>query len=475
MKRTTSALVFVTGLTGLAIAAPPAQAANDDTVATADSHVNAAKSGANYGSSTSLTVDGRDAGTKHVYLKFTVPDVPTGKDLGSVDLRLRPSVSAARGVTVYRTGTGWAEQTINWSTKPTERVRLGSSDALVAGTTETIALDPTLVTPGEVLGVRVETSASKAVQFASTEAGTASFRPSLRTSTAAASTPPATTTPPTSPTAPATPTNPPATSTTPKVIGMSAPANTWDQRIQEVGASGVKSRRIFADLSSSGSSQLPLIRKAIADGMIPVVSYKVPDPVTMANGGYDAWLATLRTQLSGLGAPVTATYWHEPHGDMTPAVFRAGSQRFLDAVKTPSVSVGPILNGWLLDNLNASGRANFAEYTSPELLAAWDFVGVDSYQEGTASAPNNALLPARAVPQLASWLDTQGFPDKRIVLGEYNGFTGAAIAQAGEWILSTPELWIGNVWNVDHTTFSVLTGDRITAFQHTKADARAMR
>ena len=205
--------------------------------------------------------------------------------------------------------------------------------------------------------------------------------------------------------------------------------------------------------------------------MIPVVSYKVPNPTTLANGGYDTWLATLRTQLNNLGAPVTATYWHEPHGDMDPAIFRAGSLKFFAAVDSPTIAIGPILNGWLLDR-----RVNdFAAYTDANLLKKWEFVGVDSYQEGSSTAPSNTLLPARAVPLLANWLDTQGVPDKKIVLGEYNGFTGPAITQAGEWILSTPELWIGNVWNVDHTTFSVLTGTRLTAFKATKADYRAAR
>ena len=173
-KRTTSALVLVTGLTGLAIATPPAQAATGDSVATADAHVNAARSGANYGGSRTLVVDGSAGATKHAFLKVTVPDVPAGGDLDSVTLRLRPTDSAAAGVTVYRTGTGWSEKTIDWSSKPKERTYLGASDALVAGDTETITLDPALVTPGEVLGLRVETTASKSLSFSSTEAGTGS-------------------------------------------------------------------------------------------------------------------------------------------------------------------------------------------------------------------------------------------------------------------------------------------------------------
>lgn len=258
---------------------------------------------------------------------------------------------------------------------------------------------------------------------------------------------------------------------TPKVIGMSAPADTWNARVSEVGAAGLKSRRIFATLSSDGRHQSKMIGQTVAAGMIPVISYKVPSVSTLNQGGYDKWLTATRTYLSSLGAQVTATFWHEPHGDMTPAEFRAGSARFLSRVKAPNVAVGPILNGWLLDRKVST----FASYTDPALLAKWDFIGVDSYQEGTASNPSTTLLPARAVPKVAAWLDTQGFGDKPIVLGEYNGFTGAAMQQAGEWILSTPELWIANIWNVNHTTFSVLTGDRLTAYRATKADPRAMR
>ena len=263
----------------------------------------------------------------------------------------------------------------------------------------------------------------------------------------------------------------PTTPITPKVIGMSAPVDTWSARVAEVGAAGLRSRRIFATLSSDGRNQSKIIGQTVAAGMIPVISYKVPSFTTLNQGGYDKWLTATRNYLSSLGVQVTATYWHEPHGDMTPAEFRTGSARFLSLVKAPNVAVGPILNGWLLDRQVST----FASYTSPALLAGWDFVGVDSYQAGTASSPSTTLLPARAVPQTAAWLDTQGFGDKPIVLGEYNGFTGAAMQQAGEWILSTPELWIANVWNTDHTTFSVLTGDRLAAYRATKADARAMR
>lgn len=259
----------------------------------------------------------------------------------------------------------------------------------------------------------------------------------------------------------------------PKIVGMSAPASLWSQRVKEVGSCGVEARRVFASLQSNGKSQSTVIEQARSAGMMPVISYKVPSVATLLNGGYDSWLKATRTYLASLDIPVTVTFWHEPHGDMDPADFRAGSQRFLDLMKsstTPQIKVGPILNGWLLDNKVST----FTSYTSTSLLTQWDFVAVDSYQNGSAAQPGTRM-PARAIPLLASWMDQQGFPDKPIGLGEYNGFTAAAIKAAGEALLSTPEAWFGLAWNSEGGSHAPLTGDRITAFQATKADARAQR
>jgi hypothetical protein len=396
-----------------------------------------------------------------------VPAIPAGQDLNTVTLRLTPATSSAQGVSVYRTGTGWAERTVTWANQPTERTLLGSSDALRSATTETIALDADQVTPGQVLSLRMETLAQAALLFTSSE-GATTTRPVLRVTTTTASTPTIVVDPPVVP--PTATSFPPAEPGALKVIGMSAPANLWDTRIQEVGANGVRARRIFADLSESGSSQLPLIRKAIADGMTPVISYKVPNPATLANGGYDTWLATLRTQLNDLNAPVTATFWHEPHGNMDPAVFRAASLKFFNGVDSPDIAVGPILNGWLLDRR----VAEFASYTDANLLNKWEFVAVDSYQSGTPTNPGTDM-PARAIPLLENWMDSVGHPDTPLGLGEYNGFSAKAIADAGEILLSTPEVWFGLAWNSTAGAYVPLTGDRITAFQNTKADPRAMR
>ena len=188
------------GLAGLAVMSP-AQAAAVDTPASADAHVDARRTSTNFGTASTLKVDGRTGQTKHAFLKFTLPDVPSGQDIDSVTLRLRPLTTSARGVSVYSTGNGWTEKDLKWATKPSARDLLGSSNSLRSGITEVVTLNVADFTPGQVLSLRVETSAQSVVSFGSSEATTAK-RPALRVTTSRASAP---TTPTPAPTTPAPP------------------------------------------------------------------------------------------------------------------------------------------------------------------------------------------------------------------------------------------------------------------------------
>jgi hypothetical protein len=475
VKRTTTALALALCLTGLAVVpTAPAQAADLTSDASSDSFSNAADKKRNYGKRDAIAVDNRRGRYKRGYLKFRVPAVASDHSLESARLLLHPLRSSAHDVNVVRTGNAWHEDRLTWHTRPAGRGFLGSSNALRDGVTEVVDLDITSLRPGETLTLRLGTSAPVRLRFASSEARTAEHRPQLQvTARPESSTPESPTDPPTDPT----PEPPDADTGFPglgpfpaKRIGMSAPAYLWDQRIDEVGPSGVTARRIFADLTPTGTDQLNLVREAVADGMLPVISYKVPDPAVLAAGGYDSWLANLRGQLSGLDADVTATFWHEPYGDMDPATFRAASLAFLEGVDAPDIAVGPILNGWLLDRKVSI----FASFTDATLLEKWEFVAVDSYQSGTPTAPGPAM-PARAIPLLERWMDSMGHPDKPLGVGEYNGFTAEAVAEAGETVLSTPEVWFAAAWNSTAGNHIPLADDRLTAFQRTKSDLRAVR
>ena len=261
-----------------------------------------------------------------------------------------------------------------------------------------------------------------------------------------------------------------------KLIGMSAPASLWSARVAEVGTQGLKARRIFADLISTGQDQASLISAAHAAGMMPVVSYKVPSVTNAASGAYDAWADNAAAYLASFNKPTAVVIWHEPTGDMPPAQYVAMQNRLMPRFKgVGQLKVGPILNGFLLTQPSQPAGVNeFTSFTSPALLDLWDFFGIDTYQPGTVTSPG-ALMPHERVYALLDWLADQGKPNMPIGVGEYNGFSSAAISGMGEALLSTPNTWFGCVWNVDEARAGILTGSRLTAYQATKADPRAQQ
>jgi hypothetical protein len=252
------------------------------------------------------------------------------------------------------------------------------------------------------------------------------------------------------------------------LVGMGAPASTWDQRVAEVGA-GLGARRIFADLSAGATSQLKLVEAAHRAGMLPVISYKVGNDVAGAVAGkYNAVAADAAAKLAAYGLPTAVTFWHEPRNDMTPEQYAAASQQILPAFKRGQLRVGPLLNGFLLDR-----RVDeFATWCPTALFQLWDWVGIDTYQLGTLDNPGTEDPGAR-ITALSAFVKSRGY-DLPLGVGEYNGMTAQAIASAGEAVLSTPKVWFGCVWNsatTDHDL--VLAGDRLTAFRATLADGRA--
>jgi hypothetical protein len=251
------------------------------------------------------------------------------------------------------------------------------------------------------------------------------------------------------------------------LIGMSSPAPLWAERVKAVGP-GLAARRIFADLGSGATSQLRLVEQALAAGMLPVISYKVGgDAAGAANGRFNAVAAQAAAKLASYDRPIAVTFWHEPHGDMTPGQYVAASKQVLPAFKRGKLRVGPILNGWLLDNQ----RATFGSYCPDELFGIWDWFGIDTYESGTMEAPGSRK-PAERVHALAKYLSRRG-QTLPMGVGEYNGYSAKSIADAGEALLSTPNVWFGCMWNSTGGVGWELTGDRLRAFKDTLADPRS--
>ena len=260
---------------------------------------------------------------------------------------------------------------------------------------------------------------------------------------------------------------PPQVGTGP-LIRMSAPSEVWDQRVAQVGA-GLAARRIFADLAAGPDSQLRQVEEAHAAGMLPVVSYKVGGDLAGAISG--AWNATANqaaARLASFGLPTAVTFWHEPNGDMTGAQYAAASRQVLPAFKRGELKVGPILNGWLLDNQ----VPEFTSYCPDDLFALWDYVGIDTYEGGTAASPG-ARKPADRITALSAYVRSRGY-DLPLGVGEYSGFSAETIRAAGEALMTTPNVWFGCIWNAKAERNWELSGDRLAAFRETLADARSI-
>ena len=251
------------------------------------------------------------------------------------------------------------------------------------------------------------------------------------------------------------------------LIGMSSAASVWAQRVAEVGT-GLAARRIFADLGAGALDQIDLVEQAHEAGFMPVISYKVGgNAAGAASGSFNAVAEKAAARLDSYGLPTTVTYWHEPHGDLSPAQFVAGNKQLLPAFQRGRVKVGPFLNGWLLDRQVPT----FASYCPDELFGLWDWFGIDTYESGTMEAPG-AVKPAHRIPKLADYVASRGF-GHRLGIGEYNGYSAATIEAAGEAILSEPKVWFGCMWNSTIGKGYTLTGDRLAAFRRTLADPRA--
>jgi hypothetical protein len=251
---------------------------------------------------------------------------------------------------------------------------------------------------------------------------------------------------------------------------MSAPADQWGARLAEVG-SGVKARRIYADLASGGLDQKNLIDQAFKAGMMPVISYKIGHDVSGALAGkFDAAAKQAAAMIASYNLPATVSIWHEPQGDISPADFVAVQKRLIPLFQVGKIKAGGILNGWLLDR---QADTTFAAFATPDMLKLWDFLGIDTYESGTLDKPG-AIKPADRIPELVSW-EQRHNTNLPIVIGEYNGYSAQSIKAAGDAILHTPQVWFGCMWNSTIGKGYTLTGDRLAAFKATLAEAQTMQ
>ena len=214
-------------------------------------------------------------------------------------------------------------------------------------------------------------------------------------------------------------------------------------RASEVGV-GLAARRIFADLASGPPSQIRTVEQAHADGMLPVISYKVGGDIDGAvSGRFNAVAEQAAARLASYGLPTAVTFWHEPNPDCLGCPVRRGQQ-----AAAADLQAGRAAGRSAAERL-AAGQpdGDLVGLLPRRALRLWDWVG---YRHLRARHPGAAgkRKPADRIPALAAFLRSRGF-DLPMAVGEYNGYSAADHRRAGEALLTTPNVWFGCVFNSD--------------------------
>lgn len=272
-------------------------------------------------------------------------------------------------------------------------------------------------------------------------------------------------------------------------MGMRTPDTERDSRRAEVQAAPATRQltawRVFVEDGgwTSPSVEGDIIDWAIARGMLPVITYKgVNVSTTLQNQTAD--------YLQSKGVPIAVGRWHEPRGDTALGSTTAAQQstwRNMQAVSSPifrarsNLSYGPLVNGFLVST--TSGKTELAGWLPNADLAGdlYDWVGGDFYQAAPDSVPSLATpWPGTRMRDFATWLDARGFPEHRLLVGEYNGNHGDVIDDACAALLENPRWWCSMLFNSTTGNKGIVlehdlnAGDRLGKFQAGISDPRAM-
>ena len=242
-------------------------------------------------------------------------------------------------------------------------------------------------------------------------------------------------------------------------LGMSAPADSWDKRVREVG-SGLQARRIFL---GSFTASLNMPAKACRAGMYPVISFKTGSYTwaQVVHGKADANLRSMAKKLSALPCNVFVAVHHEPYGDGSPRSWsrmQAHALPLLGAHK--GVKVGVIANGWWWSKgHHRLSKAQIAKWIPRRVISVSDVIAADTYQSSV-----NGEEASVKMKRMAGWARRVGGV-KALGIAEFNSPTAIGITHAVRQLASEPLFAFGCIWNTTGGIAKVLTGARLTAFK----------
>ena len=248
-------------------------------------------------------------------------------------------------------------------------------------------------------------------------------------------------------------------------FGYSAPASDWDTRLAAlgVGADHIKYRRIYL---KSFDDSLSLAKRAQADGMIPVISYKTGGYTwaQVASGAADAQIRTAISNLNAISGPKIVAIHHEPAKDGTDTDWAKMQLHALPMFKSGAnqTQISVIGNGWWWSSLAKHlTDAEIARYIPSNLISILDYVAGDLY--GTETGTETGAVK---IANMVAWAKRVGGV-KAIGIGEWNEASSAAnITKTMNAIKSEPLVKWACMWDSGSDGVGLkLTGARLEAFK----------
>ncbi|MGH3065320.1 MAG: DNRLRE domain-containing protein [Gaiellaceae bacterium] len=161
--------------------------------ADADSYVNEASTGSNFGTATILDVRSSSSGDRRVFARFSLTScsIPANSLIATANLKLFMSTapSASRTYDAHRVSASWTETGVTWTNQPA--VAASATSSVATGTTSNVTLTWAVTTDVQAFvdgtannGWRIKdrtenSSTARSSSFRSAEYGTASQRPIL--------------------------------------------------------------------------------------------------------------------------------------------------------------------------------------------------------------------------------------------------------------------------------------------------------
>lgn len=236
------------------------------------------------------------------------------------------------------------------------------------------------------------------------------------------------------------------------LLGMSAPVNLWAERKAQVEATGgrLQARRLY---STGLTASLTQVKAAHAEGLLPVVSYKVGDWGDFLASRPQTGLRDLASRLDALGKPTALCIHHEPDLQSNPP--SQGESGTADEFVTLNEIAADILaplanvqyaiigNGWWW-SAEARGfdDAELDLWLPASIRDRAEVIAGDDY------SPQGGEPSVVKTRRRAEWARRVGYTGS-LGIGEFNGFKASDLVDVCNFVRDEP-LFRGGwalVWN----------------------------